>query len=169
MGKWKMQKSKTKSVLLAATAAMIGMASLALATTSRFGGRAALAVGEETTLTIKGSATQIETGVADKADVTSTLQGADANITVVYHMSAKETNSLFNNTYQEIRLYNAAGAVGSWLTITTKAGYSIKDCTVTWTNKNNGACNYASGTKNEIGKCSFNIENTGNSSGTGNG
>lgn len=129
----------------------------------------ALAAGEEKTLTITGSAKMITTAIDDGSDVTSTLQGTDSNITVTYHMTAKETNSIFNNESSEIRLYNTAGAVGSKITFRTNPGYSFKEVTVTWGNKNNGNCNYTSGVKNAIGGCAFNVENVGNTSGTRNG
>ena len=161
----------TKKLFIASAAVILTGGALIGLFGSRFQGSfsgARAGIGDETTLTIKGPATQIATDIAE-GDITSYLQGVDDNVTVSYARRTSATYSIFNNSSQQIRLYNSAGSAGQTLTITTKPGYSIKEFTVNWTANNNGACNYTTGTVNSADACSCTIENIGNTSGTGNG
>jgi len=124
----------------------------------------------ETTLTIKGHATQLGTSYANGEDITSDLQGVDSNIIVrFYRRGAATTYTILNNASQQIRLYNYTGDLGQYITVTTKAGYSIKDVTVNWDPNNGGASNYTSGVLTNLDLCTCQIENIGNTSGTSNG
>jgi hypothetical protein len=124
----------------------------------------------ETTLTIKGNAAQLSTTFQSGDDITSYCQGVDSNIVVKYYRRGGSTTySPFNNTAQQIRLYNKAGDQGQYITITTNPGYSIKEVTVNWEQNNYGNCNYTNSVLTPIDKCSCSIENIGNSQGTANG
>jgi len=127
-------------------------------------------VGEETTLTIKGSATQVTTEFADGEALDEKIQGIDSNVTVIYYRTGTSTvYTPLNNASEQIRLYNSGGGIGQSIMVKTVPGYSIKDFTVNWTASNNGKCNYTSGTKNALDACSFIVQNIGNTSGTKNG
>ena len=125
---------------------------------------------QQTALVIKGATSQLSTMYSAPTDVTSTAQGTDSHITVLYSGKVSGSNGgIFNNTSQQMRLYNSSGAAGESVTITTKPGYSIYTVAVTWSPNNNGNCNYVSGTIYTIDSCSCTISNIGNSSGTANG
>lgn len=76
-------------------------------------------------------------GSTTEVNVNSYLTLSDPNIDVIYKKNGASTHSIFNNSANEIRLYNGSGNGGS-LIINIKEGYEIVRITIKTGSYNNG-------------------------------